>query len=995
MAADANRQNRDVVGREHFGFSSKRHHLPKARPAEHNDNHHPHRTEINKSGTASSTSASPNKTPLQPEQRAYGPTRRSRAASNATGESSHSPTRENHHSMASNTVPTRRSHIPIKARSGPAESRPNGMASRPQDTSTPLTPNTRAARERGSSSSPPRGLKEAYDRIVDEEKLAAEESAHDEVTDEHEGFSQEWSQLHGDHPEGQGHGGDGSSVLEPPSPALSLPSHRGSSVPRHQHNGSFTSGDRQPTEDSTLGSGSGSVVSGLSSLENGTDDSLVRTLAQHARDQRRVNGALRTGSPVFGKARVGKRAGLTSENLQRKDKIESIQAIEKETAKEAGSGSAASDFSDPPVHVPRGWGKRSRRSHDWMSKINEGESGAATERANTPDRSQDHTQKARSTQHEESSIDWLAAGADTPAASVPRASIESEGRAQHDDTEDDFPTRPRHVSTSPKLVQKPAALDFIREREIEAVKGRAVATSRLGELKERVSKEQLWSRQSISLEDNKGDEKHSNTNDRRRSTASDTQERSARRRSVPETANGAPSADSKEDGDAIPDTPVVVYRHSRGDNKSGSGSQGSAEERSNPEDTPSTSRPGKKRSDSRDLLLKLARAASNTPSPPHERQVREWPEQSNDTSKTHKQLHTEKEENDPDEPFANGKATKTAVADGNGCADARPATTEEDRLNTVNQTPAMAVGGWVDTPATAIRQDRRNGHHASSVPDVTNELKAEDEDSTLDIGDFIRGPKASPLYRRSTTAKRAPTTDLNRPVRPVDRLQRTKSVPSSSSVSKHLLPEWTREPDSTIDSLDDLLADHPELAMPKPDIDTPGIAELEDLYRRPLTQAERNQQLEKITYERMNHRLQALRLSIRGARRGIEGLESKVENSADASLGLGKREGDGAVAGEPSFWHCPECGYFVPIAKEPVHCHDWHIKIPKLPFPTIYRRQGRKIRFTWFGLLCFILLTYILAEWTTWYVFPDTSDFSSSQKFISNLVFLHYCYHYY
>jgi hypothetical protein len=61
----------------------------------------------------------------------------------------------------------------------------------------------------------------------------------------------------------------------------------------------------------------GSIVSGLTALESDADD-FERLMIQQARDERRLNDALRGTAQPFRKARTHPNVGLTLENLEDK-----------------------------------------------------------------------------------------------------------------------------------------------------------------------------------------------------------------------------------------------------------------------------------------------------------------------------------------------------------------------------------------------------------------------------------------------------------------------------------------------------------------------------------------------------------------------------------------------------------------------------------------------------------------------------------------------------
>ncbi|KAL1875529.1 hypothetical protein Plec18167_005465 [Paecilomyces lecythidis] len=91
----------------------------------------------------------------------------------------------------------------------------------------------------------------------------------------------------------------------------------------------------------------------LSFLDELTDDSLRAKLANHIRDEQRLKRVTAKESPVFSRAKVGIKAALSADNLQRRE----TQQLEED------------DGMDPSLNLPRTWGSARRNRRDWMSTL--------------------------------------------------------------------------------------------------------------------------------------------------------------------------------------------------------------------------------------------------------------------------------------------------------------------------------------------------------------------------------------------------------------------------------------------------------------------------------------------------------------------------------------------------------------------------------------------------------------------------------------------------
>ncbi|KAL8964043.1 MAG: hypothetical protein Q9183_004752, partial [Haloplaca sp. 2 TL-2023] len=478
----------------------------------------------------------------------------------------------------------RSEHKPTETNSSPRLKTPSPNRGRPTLITSPSS----------SASSPPRGLAEAYQRIVDEELLAAEESI-EEMAEYMEDDPSLPEKLPRDDDTGFG-------TIESNDSPTSQRASRRASVHKNDENQRPKPSFRDIYEslrDAEEDTASSVPISARS-------DSPIREDSQHAKDLRRMNGAVKSAPQIFRKALVGKRAGLTVENLKRNN----------DSSESLGSplgGSLSSRGSDPAVNVPRQWGRKARPGNDWLSRINS-KSGRLT--GDVPKRRILDEPGLVSTQGRDAANKLAAAAAEVPLPSGDEVSLSSQGstptaaasRAKSRDRvldwesqDQDFTGRSLQVSDSPPVRVRNATLDRILEKEIDTVARRAVTTNRLGELRERSSAEKLGkrppSRSSEPATTEEGVMKQEPENSLRRSKSEATR--------TPSRA-----IETYGHGDPIPDTPVIVYRSDSSSSRANDDSLTSEETHRS-----AAQRPRHDRQDSHSLLRKLARATSASPSP--------------------------------------------------------------------------------------------------------------------------------------------------------------------------------------------------------------------------------------------------------------------------------------------------------------------------------------------------------------------------------------------
>lgn len=88
------------------------------------------------------------------------------------------------------------------------------------------------------------------------------------------------------------------------------------------------------------------------------ENSPRRRTTDYTRDEQRLRRVTGKDSPVFSKAKVGSRAALTADNLQRREKEEQVHVSEEDDG-EIG----------PSLNLPRTWGSRAPRGSEWLRNV--------------------------------------------------------------------------------------------------------------------------------------------------------------------------------------------------------------------------------------------------------------------------------------------------------------------------------------------------------------------------------------------------------------------------------------------------------------------------------------------------------------------------------------------------------------------------------------------------------------------------------------------------
>ena len=850
-----------------------------------------------------------------------------------------------------------------------------------------------------SASSPPRGLAEAYQRIVDEENLAGQEHEDmgygiDEIT------SDEYHYIHTN----RSHDTDRLRLqkMHDSASPISLKASRRAS-PRGTVGEIIATEEKEREHEQVLPEiGS---ESGMSFLDDLTDDSIGRAMAQHARDEQRLNGLVKRDGQPFSKARVGEKVGLTVENLRRKN------GSNGSSGSGTIGGSISSRGSEPSLNIPREWGRKGKGGKDWLTRINSrggkftGDLPIEPKVAITADPVKNGSAGRI--------VDWVAAAADVPLPSVEEGSSHAGSSSQsstpmsvlHGRTsldrvreweinDDDFTARSLQVSDSPPIRIRNATLDRIREREIESLEKRAVTTNRLDELREKSSLENLGRRSpSARLEE---PQRQINTVmeevSRRRTSFGDLSLQSISEDDLDHNEGLGVPFKSEEQREPVPDTPVVIYkRPPRMDNVHGVASQTTSEKERHPSFQASYHR-----DDPRDLLRSLARATSASPSPikinesnahldvemsGDEEASKRPPEEAPHAAAIQPQAQsTDKEDSDRItnlQPRSEGsKGTvktphqpkskvylETPLVTG-AWIDSVKTPLQSQTKPTMNLKTPLVTGAWIDTPLptggrglpTPTPEDT---DASTDLAVIAADLSPKKKDLRPSAAGIERHePQQKPLLDTGPERPKSALAAILEKAKRKPRKRRPADAPSSEEENTLALG------DDTIQSLEDLVVKDKSgipapLTASAPTIDTD--TDNSDNNNSTLTTPQQTRQTELLRFSHLTTRLRTLGLSIRDAKHSLTTLEHAVSRPApDAPC---------TEAGElhDFIWPCARCG--CPGRPADSDSVAWPISISAPPRLWRWAPGARRPRLTWAGVLALSALV-MLAEIIARYVHP-------------------------
>ncbi|KAF2748200.1 hypothetical protein M011DRAFT_467243 [Sporormia fimetaria CBS 119925] len=605
-----------------------------------------------------------------------------------------------------------------------------------------------------------------------------------------------------------------------------------------------------------------SIISGLSSLENDPDaitDDFDRMMLKNARDERRLQDALRGRVQPFKKARTHPQVGLTLENLERHTSHgQGLKNV-------SPSGSSAA--SDPAIRPPVEWGRKAKVKRNWLRTIAaDVDQGAGAQ--------EDAFKFAAERDIPEGQAEF---GEHAGAGYIPRRSIE-DSPLSHKSYQQETPVLSRHqhsscqedhdldlsldfneasMIASTPYIPRNHALDEIRQREIESQREQAAQHRRQEEV-------------------------HPDSSKKEAPVAEDDEP------APPQGGSGSPEVRRRR-------SPALFYRKS-------SETVGLVDPRvsANAQTPPVRTT---RREDSHNLLRRLARASSTTPSP-----------RPQGASTQEKHASSEK----PPEPMQRDVTFGQRAPEPfqrNGV----PAQQSPVLQPTTGELPIMENGGLSQRPSTA------DSARAEPVPATLQVSPQESKIPTMDAtpmparpftltaktpvvtGAWIDTPGPSTVARPSgPQTERSPTKKpLHKGKEPRARTDETHA-PARRRVSQPALPSSALQAiveeakskangtkadgkeeigDTTIDFLEELIASDAEGGGADADEDT--LQGLQLPTEPPKTDSERQRRKELEQLHKMNQRLRAARTSIRDASRGMRRVEHQVEHIEEEGERLG------------------------------------------------------------------------------------------------------------
>ena len=226
-----------------------------------------------------------------------------------------------------------------------------------------------------------------------------------------------------------------------------------------------------------------SIISGLDSMDDDTDE-FGRMVLQHARDEQRISHALQRPSQPFRKARPTPRIEHVLEGRREPEMLAGRDSPQEPWEQNRAPSAASSNDSEPPLNVPKDWGRKCKHSSSWLRRMRDPEPEA---QAALSEGEAILPHKTAFTGDDSLAVDWLAA-ADSPISARRRRYGSSPEILQKQnalrekavswEVEQDF-TAASLLASTPAVPSRSHMSDDIRRREIDSIQHQAVAASRL------------------------------------------------------------------------------------------------------------------------------------------------------------------------------------------------------------------------------------------------------------------------------------------------------------------------------------------------------------------------------------------------------------------------------------------------------------------------------------------------------------------------------------
>lgn len=804
------------------------------------------------------------------------------------------------------------------------------------------------------ASSPPRGLAEAYQRIEDEEDLAAQEGSDRELEDIEESvISQDINEQYLRAQHSPSYSARRSTLKEPSMAGVQYsPSHAAAAA-----------------DDNTRNSG----------LSNLSEDLVEERKPENAspsrkeQDQQRVDAFLGASAQPFRKAK--RRSGFTVEGLRRDD------ASSQSGSSSFGSSATGSMLSEPALNIPQGWGRKGRHNRTWLKRMNGEKKGekleADSEQALVQGTSQEDEQKMKAIE------DWQAEAASTPLPplgasdslqSIPPPelqpgshievieepciqSVSSQDRMRQWGQDGSDILRYRPSIDKAKARTRNSTADMLRANEIQKLNKSALTTNRLGELKEKRSLERVGRRSASISAETPSHELDDGIPTVKEDTSADKAAELERARS--DTLAKQRQANHDE-GVPIPDSPVVVFS-SKSTTPTG--------EDSSKDMKMEFARPHAKRNDSRDLLRKLARVASPDSATGSGSPIVATNKASDSEVVTSSDTELRKQESQEsiEEPPGERGEEEEGVE----------STPQNTKVETYLKTP-LVTGAWIDTPAPVGDRHRRpESPHLSTHGSQDPNPESLKSSSTADVS----LPAAERNQYRPTLEDTAPKLPKSALTAIINRAREKKKAGAESSNDDTLQLD-----ESTIESLEELLAssegEMPSSSPPTPPEPSPQVKSRKPrkkspMLRSPKLQRQGDSEMDSEDYNLLTSRLSHLQSSIFDARQGLGTLEKRLRKSTRGDKDRGPSrsasqsgfESECNEAGEfhDFIWPCEKCGRASRSSAydyEEGSIFEWQWRPVQVLIPRLWSwpDDGMIPRLTRLGLWAALVLVPVMAE---------------------------------
>lgn len=786
----------------------------------------------------------------------------------------------------------------------------------PQRSNTPPPPRSRAdsIQSPESESSPPHGYAEAYQRIGEETDLA-------DSIDDTDLISFAYPNDEDDQQGKSGHKQSRHRSRSPGSPRASRPESPRSALAQ-------SAGEMNMSLDKGSEPNHNKLDPGLQ--EDTTQSSHGSGSSQYTKDVDRVNKILNGQSHAFSKARHGDRTRLIAENLRR-------TTGSNESLRSALGAGSLTRRSDPSLNVPKQWGRNAKPSLDLFKRVNGSgprQQASVSLNAHSPDARVGDVSLATA-----SSIPLPDSSSSTNSSSqcsTPRNAHQRNTTTNLKPSwnfgEDDFTGRSLQASESPPIRQ--GGLNRDQEEEIERLEKRAVTTSRLGDLKGRVSVGTLRRKSlGLDLQDMSTDGQDSPAT-RKDSVAADA------KLPTPTSNTGPAQAGHKvEDlGEPIPDTPIIVYRK-------GAKSGGIESEKSS-----------RGIHESHNLLRRLSRATSDTPSSKDSKsQVIELTD--GELSEIEQKPALTKTVTEQPTPRITGAwvdQTLQSIA---------PQTAQKPNLKT-----PKVMGGWIETPLPTVKRsvDELQAPDPNIDGNVSHIEQDRSEIGKERIADTVK-PATTFLKYSGPALPKSALEQIVQDAKSGKKLKATQGSDTEDEQTMHL-------GNSTIQSLEDLIENDTDLPPTPPSQGTTPPSSDPSPSSKAKSKSE-NHSEDPDSYAGLLSRLTNLGPSLRASKRQIASLERTVSNTSSKAV-VKKPEEECHEGGElhDFLWPCERCG--CPGGRGESAAWPSLITIRNfsasgittvtIPIPRLWswRRNDWRPRLTWLGTtILSIYFALVLESW--------------------------------